>query len=116
MILVRVVQLGDFGEILLVTIGDSAFPQFAWLINAYNEIIRDNQKKYFNKRLYGARVVIENACAMLKGRWRILFKKTECQLFNLRYFVMTYIFFSIWVSFHEHSRFTGQQGRGRVSV
>ena len=44
----RVVQLGDFGEIPLVTIGDRAFPQFAWLINAYNENTRDNQKKYFS--------------------------------------------------------------------
>ena len=26
----RVVQLGDFGEIPIVTIGESAFPQFAW--------------------------------------------------------------------------------------
>ena len=50
----RVVQLGDFGEIPLVTIGDSAFPQHVWLIKAYNENIRDNQKKYFNKRLCGA--------------------------------------------------------------
>ena len=40
----RVVQLGDFGEIPLVTIEDSAFTQFAWLIKAYNENTRDNQK------------------------------------------------------------------------
>ena len=106
MILVRVVQLGDFGEILLVTIGDSAFPQFAWLINAYNEIIRDNQKKYFNKRLYGARVVIENACAMLKGRWRILFKKKNNRMpaFQSSLFCNDlHFFFTIWVFFHEHS-------------
>ena len=25
-------------------------------------------------------------------------------------------FFSIWVFFHEHSRFTGQQGKGRISL
>ena len=87
----RVVQLGDFDEITLVTIGDSVFPQFAWLIKAYNKNTRDNQKKYFNKRLCGARVVTENACGMLKGCWRILFKKTECQLFNLRYIVMACI-------------------------
>ena len=68
----RVVQLGDFGKIPLVTTGDSAFPQFAWLIKAYNENTGDNQKKYFNKRLCGARVVTENAYGMLKGRWRIL--------------------------------------------
>ena len=73
----RVVQLGDFGEIPLVTIGDSAFPQFAWLIKAYNENTRENQKKYFNKQLCGARVVTENAYGMLKGHWHILFKKNK---------------------------------------
>ena len=68
----RVVQLGDFGEIPLVTIGDSAFPQFAWLIQTYNENTRDNQKKYFNKSLRGARVVTENTYGMLKGRLCLL--------------------------------------------
>ena len=51
----RVVQLGDFDEIILVTIGDSVFPQFAWLIKAYNKNTRDNQKKYYNKRLRASR-------------------------------------------------------------
>ena len=87
----RVVQLGDIGEIPLVTIGDSDFSQFAWLIKAYNENTRDNQKKYFNKRLCGARVVIKNGYGMLKGRWRILLKKTECQLFNFCYMAMACI-------------------------
>ena len=45
----RVVQLDDFGEIPPVTIGDNAFPQFAWLIKACNGNTRENQKKYFNK-------------------------------------------------------------------
>ena len=81
----RVVYLGDFGEIPLVTIGDSAFPQFAWLIKAYNENTRDNQKKYFSKRLHGARVVTENAYDMLKARWGILilFEK-DCVWENIR--------------------------------
>ena len=91
MIPARVIQLRDFGEILLVTIADSAFPQFASLIKTYNENTRDNQKEYFNKRLCGARVVTENTYGMLKGRWRILFKKIERQLFNLCYIVMAYM-------------------------
>ena len=28
---------------------------------------------------------------MLKGRWRILFKRTECRLFNLKYVTMACI-------------------------
>ena len=78
----RVMQLGDFGEIPLVTIGESAFPQLVWLIKAYIENTRDNQKKYFNKPLCGARVVTENAYGMLKGRWRILFKKNRMPAFQ----------------------------------
>ena len=70
---------------------DGAFPQFAWLIKVYNENTRDNQKKYFNERLCGARIVTANTYSMLKGRWRILFKKTECQLFHLRYIVIACI-------------------------
>ena len=80
-----VVQLRDFGETPLVKIENSAFPQFAWLIKAYNENTRDNQKKYFSKRLHGARVVTENAYDMLKARWGILilFEK-DCVWENIR--------------------------------
>lgn len=87
----RKVALGNFGDIPLVTIGDSAFPRFSWLIKSYNENTSDKQQRYFNKRLCGARVVTENAYGMLKGRWRILFKQTECRLFNLRYITMACI-------------------------
>ena len=87
----RKIALGDFGEIPLVTIGDSAFPRFSWLLKSYNENTTDKQQKYFNKKFFGARVVTENAYGMLKGRWRILFKRTECRLFNLKYITMACI-------------------------
>ena len=32
-----VIQLGDFREIPLVTIGDGIFPQYEWLLKTYNE-------------------------------------------------------------------------------
>ena len=83
--------LENFGEIPLVTTGDSAFPRFSYLIKSYNENTTDKQQKYFNKRLCGARVVTGNAYGMLKGGWRILFKRTECRLFNLRYIIMACI-------------------------
>ena len=70
-LLYRVISLGDFGYVPLVTVGDSAFPQFSWLIKGYNENTRDKQQRYFNKRLCGARVVTENAYGILKGRWCI---------------------------------------------
>ena len=72
-----VIRLGDFGEIPLATIGDSAFPQYEWLLKTYNVDTRDEQQKYFNKRLFRARVITENAYGMLKGRWRFLYKKNH---------------------------------------
>ena len=68
--------------------GDSAFPRYTWLMKSYNENTRDPRKRYFNKRLCSARVVSEHAYSMLKGRWRILYKKTECKLKNIRHVIM----------------------------
>lgn len=87
----RQVELGDFGSIPLVTVGDNAFPKFAWLLKAYDDRTTDPQQRFFNKKMRGARVVCENAYGMLKGRWRILYKKTEMRNFNLKYVVMACI-------------------------
>ena len=72
-----VIRLGDFREIPLATTGDSAFPQYEWLLKTYNVNTRDEQQKYFKKRLFGARVITENAYEMLKGRRRFLYKKKQ---------------------------------------
>ena len=87
----RTINLENSGAIPLVTVGDSAFPRHPWLIKAYNKETEDPQQKYFNKKLRSARVVTENAYGMLKGRWRILYKKTECRMFNLKYIIMAAI-------------------------
>ena len=50
-------ELGDFGTIPLVTVGDSAFPKFAWLLKAYDDRTNDPQQRFFNKCLRSARVV-----------------------------------------------------------
>ena len=85
------IHLDGAGEIPLVTVGDSAFPRHPWLLKGYNEETRDPQQRYLNKKLCSARVVTENAYGMLKGRWRILYKKTECRMFNLKYVIMACI-------------------------
>ena len=84
----RVINLGENGKIPLVTVGDTAFPKHAWLIKVFREDTSDRREKYFNKKLCSARIVCENAYGMLKGRFHILYKKTECRLFNLKYIVM----------------------------
>ena len=70
------INLGDkFGEIPLVTAGDSAFPRYAWLVKGFGDIARNEKERLFNEKLRSARVVTENCYGMLKGRWRILYKK-----------------------------------------
>ena len=87
----KTMYLEDSGNIPLVTVGDSAFPRHPWLLKGYNENTTDKQQRYFNKKLCSARVVTENAYGMLKGRWRILYKKTECRMHNLKYVIMSCI-------------------------
>ena len=84
-------NLHPHGKIPLATVGDSAFPSHPWLLKPYKEGMREPQKRYFNRRLCSARVVSEHAYGMLKGRWRILYKKTECHLDNIQIVIMTCI-------------------------
>ena len=65
---------------LIVTVGDSAFPKYVGLLKIYIENTRDKQQKYFNKKLCEPRVVTER---MLKGIWHSLCERTECRLFTL---------------------------------
>ena len=41
----RKTNLGDLGDIPLVTIGDNAFPRFSWLIKCCNENTIDSQQQ-----------------------------------------------------------------------
>ena len=85
------VDLQGSGRIPLLSVADSAFPKHSWLIKAYTDETTDAQQRYFNKKLRSARVVTENAYGMLKGRWRFLFKQTECRMFNLKNIIMACI-------------------------
>ena len=87
----RSLNLYPRGEIPLTTVGDSAFPNRPWLLKPYKEGTRVPLERYFNLRLCSARVVSEHAYGMLKGRWRILYKKTECALHNIQVIIMVCI-------------------------
>ena len=98
----RIMNLEGGEEIPLVTGGDSAFPRHPWLLKGYNEDTRDPQQRYFNKKLCSARVVTENAYGMLKGRFRFLYKKTECRMYNLKYVIMACIMLhNLCISLHD---------------
>ena len=72
----------------LVTIGDSAFPRFPWLLKGFSTNTNDSKEKLYNLKLKRARIVTENGYGMLKSQWRILYKKTEMKIYNLKYIVM----------------------------
>ena len=88
-----VLRTREYGDIPLTTVCDSAFPCYTWLMKPYSESTRDPRKHYLNKRLCSARVVSEHAYGMLKGRWRILYEKTECKLKNIKQVIMACIAF-----------------------
>ena len=74
----KTVDLGDeYGKIPLVTIGDSAFSRFSWLLKNFNCNTNNERERYFGIKLNSTRVVTENCYGMLKSRWRILYKKAE---------------------------------------
>ena len=43
------IVLGDFGEIPLVTTGDTAFSHLEWLLKCFNQNARDLNERYYNK-------------------------------------------------------------------
>ena len=83
-------DLGEkYGKLSLITIGDSAFPTFLWLLKGFSTNTNDSKKTLYNLKLKSARVVTENMYGMLKRQWRILYKKTEMKIYNLKYIVMS---------------------------
>ena len=67
----------DIGPYL---VGDSAYPLAPWLIKPFPEGTNDPDEKTFNKELSRARVVVERAFGILKGRWRVLQKRLDSSL------------------------------------
>ena len=58
-------------------VGDSAFPLQTWLMKPFTNAILTPNQRYFNYRLSRARIVTEGAYGQLKGRWRVLLRKSE---------------------------------------
>ena len=70
----------DGHEIGPYLVGDSAYPLLPWLIKPFPEGTRDPEEKTFNKELSTARVTVERAFGILKGRWRVLQKRLDSSL------------------------------------
>lgn len=69
-------SVGDVNVPPLI-VGDSAFPLQTWLMKPFTNAVLSPQQRYFNYRLSRARMVSEGAYGQLKGRWRVLLRKSE---------------------------------------
>ena len=60
-------------------LGDSAFPFRIWLMKPYGNEKLTPEQRNFNYRLSRARMVTERTFGQLKNRWRVIYRKLECQ-------------------------------------
>lgn len=74
------------GEVSIppLIIGDSAFPLQTWLMKPFTNATLTQKQKYFNYRLSRAPMVTEGAYGQLKGRWRVLLRKSESSKEHVR--------------------------------
>ncbi|XP_033976317.1 protein ANTAGONIST OF LIKE HETEROCHROMATIN PROTEIN 1-like [Trematomus bernacchii] len=70
----------DVGYYIL---GDSAYPLQRWLMKPFQGRLTPQQHVY-NRKTSRARVVVENAFGRLKGRWRCLMKRNDCNMDNIK--------------------------------
>ena len=60
-----------------LTVGDSEFPLRSWLMKPFTNAVLTPQQHYFIYRLSRARMVTGAAYGQLKGRWRVVPRKSE---------------------------------------
>ena len=71
--IISVPQLDKKNCVPLIILGDPAYPLLPWLIKPYIENSSSTPEEHtFNYRQSRARMVVENAFGLLKGRWRCL--------------------------------------------
>ena len=71
-----------------LVIGDSAFPFENWLMKPYTNAVLTPPQRYLNYRLSRARMVVEGAYGQLKGRWRILMRKSESHHEEVKFYTL----------------------------
>ncbi len=69
-------------------VGDSAFPFTINLMKPISRGILNERQRYYNYRLSRARMVTECAYGQLKSRWRVLYKKCECNKDTVKLFAL----------------------------
>ena len=95
------ISLGDLGLIQLITIGDAVFRWLQWFIKSSGST-QDQKERFFNEKLCSARVITENLYGILKERWQLIYKKSKCQLKNVKSIIMAAFFFNnLCISMNE---------------
>lgn len=74
----NVAQKMDNVEIPPLILGDGAFPLRTFLMKPHGDAVLSDNKRYFNFRHSRARLVTEGAFGRLKSRFRVLYRKCEC--------------------------------------
>ena len=71
-------------------LGGGAYPPTTWQVKRYsfNSNLSDTEKS-FNKHLSSARVTVERAFGVLKGRWRCLLKRLDNDLESVPSIIIT---------------------------
>ncbi|KAM9318446.1 uncharacterized protein KZ484_022706 [Pholidichthys leucotaenia] len=71
-------------------LGDSAYPLQNWLLKTFHDTGRLTEEQHtFNQTISRVRVVVENAFGRLKGRWRCLLKRNDCNIALVKSMVLT---------------------------
>lgn len=75
-------------------ISNAAFPLLTWIMKPY-PISNDMSlaQRNFNYRLSSARMTVENSFGRLKGRWRILLKRADVSLGNMKNIIKACLIF-----------------------
>ncbi|XP_037950861.1 protein ALP1-like [Teleopsis dalmanni] len=68
-------------------IGDAAYPLCNWIMKNYRDELTVEETS-FNLYLNQARIVVEQAFGRLKGRWRILYKKSDLDVYNMPHVII----------------------------
>ncbi|XP_061071558.1 uncharacterized protein LOC133105447 [Conger conger] len=71
-------------------VADSAYPLRSWVMKPFEDTgALDDGQKRFNSKIGLARSVVENAFGRLRGRWRCLMKRNDCNVDVIRAMVVT---------------------------
>ena len=90
------------GVLPLVILEDPTYPALPWLMKPFQEMAHTTTaQKTYNYRQSRARMVVENAFGILKGRWWCLLKRLDFKLKNPSHIVSACVLYTTCVKSTE---------------